>query len=155
MPGAESGTDLPMADAHGGRTDVVLPEPPAEASERLRSALRVEGEAGRRAVAEVAADFPAHHEAWARLARRARDPVERYAYARVGYHRGLDAMRQNGWGGTGLLRWEHPTNRGVLRCFAELRDVSEALGHDDEVERLDEFLHELDPDWDDANLEVT
>ena len=31
----------------------------------------------------------------------ARDTVEAYAYARTGYHRGLDALRRNGWKGFG------------------------------------------------------
>lgn len=145
--------DLPMADDQGGRPDVVLPEPPAEAGEELRAALRVEGDAGRAAVAEVVARFPTYHDAWARLSERGRDAVERYAYARVGYHRGLDAMRASGWGGSGYLRWEHASNRGVLRCLARLRDAAAEIGEDDEVERLDTFLRDLDPDWDDGNLE--
>ncbi len=143
-----------MADGeHGGRTDVVLPDPPDQAVADLRAALRVEGEPGRDAVAAVVADHPTFHDAWARLARRARDEVEAYAYARVGYHRGLDALRANGWGGDGLLRWEHPSNRGVLRCIAELRRAAAAIGEDDEVGRLDQFLRDLDPDWDDAYVE--
>lgn len=147
-------SDLPMAGPHAGRTDVVLPEPPDRAVADLRAALRVEGDTGREAVAGVAAEHPRFHDAWARLARRARDDVERYAYARVGYHRGLDAMRANGWGGTGLLRWEHPSNRGVLRCFAELRDAAAAIGEDEEAERLEEFLHDLDPDWGEVDPEA-
>jgi hypothetical protein len=78
--------------------------------------------------------------------------IERYAFARVGYHRGLDALRSAGWGGNGYVRWQHPSNRGFLRCVAALRDAARAIGEDSEVERLDDFLTQLDPDWDDANL---
>ncbi|HEX8803054.1 MAG TPA: DUF3151 family protein, partial [Acidimicrobiales bacterium] len=51
---------------------------------------------------EVAAHYPTHSAAWAALADAAferGDVVESYAYARVGYHRGLDALRRNGWKG--------------------------------------------------------
>ena len=46
--------------------------------------------------------------------------IERYAYYRVGYHRGLDALRANGWRGSGYVRWSEPTNRGFLRALAGL-----------------------------------
>ena len=39
--------------------------------------------------------------------------VESYAYARVGYHRGLDLLRRNGWKGHGPVPWEHEPNRGL------------------------------------------
>ena len=45
--------------------------------------------------------------------------IESYAYARVGYHRGLDALR-NGWRGQGPVPWEHEPNRGFLRALAAL-----------------------------------
>src|SRR5690625_6163858 len=48
---------------------------------------------------EVAARFPAASYPWELLAREAmseEDPVAAYAYARTGYHRGLDALRQIG-----------------------------------------------------------
>ena len=44
--------------------------------------------------------------------------VESYAYARVGYHRGLDALRRNGWKGHGPVPWSHEPNRGFLRSSA-------------------------------------
>ena len=52
--------------------------------------------------ADVAARFPAYSAAWAALAARAYaegDAVTAYAYARTGYHRGLDQLRRAGWKG--------------------------------------------------------
>lgn len=140
-------TDLPLAD----RTDVVLPVVAADLKDALETALFSDDpNEEREALSALVAADPAFLEAWGRLAEVARDDVERYAYARVGYHRGLDALRAAGWGGTGYCRWEHPSNRGFLRCLAALRDAAEALGETDEVERIGLFLHDLDPDWDDA-----
>lgn len=140
--------DLPMAD----RKDVVIPEPTAERREALDRALAVEdADARRTAVGEVVASDPTFLDAWAELAALARQPIERYAYARVGYHRGLDTIRQNGWGGTGYVRWAHPTNRGFLRCLVALRKAAEQIGETPEVDRIGQFLVDLDPEWDDAN----
>ena len=140
-------TDLPMAD----RPDVVLPEVASDLKEALEAALFAEDEhEEREALSALVAADPTFLEGWARLAEVARDDVERYAYARIGYHRGLDALRRHGWGGVGLVRWEHPSNRGFLRCLAVLRDAARTIGEDDEVSRIDELLHDLDPDWDDS-----
>jgi hypothetical protein len=76
------------------------------------------------------------------------DPVEAYAYFRVGYHRGLDALRQSGWRGSGYVRWRHPSNRGFLRAVDGLRRQAEAIGETDEALRCADFLRQLDPDWD-------
>ena len=40
-----------------------------------------------------------------------------YAYARTGYHRGLDSLRRAGWKGSGPVPWEHGPNRGFLRAL--------------------------------------
>jgi hypothetical protein len=81
------------------------------------------------------------------------DPsIEAYAYARVGYHRGLDALRGRGWGGTGFVRWSQPSNRPFLTCLVRLRNAAAQIGELPEVQRIDEFLVQLDPDWDDANV---
>ena len=79
-----------------------------------------------------------------------RDDVEAYACFRVGYHRGLDRLRQSGWRGSGYVRWRHETNRGFLRALDGLRRSAAAIGEVDEERRCDEFLHQLDPDWDRA-----
>lgn len=98
--------------------------------------------------ATVAA-HPTSSLAWATLADAVFDPdrpLESYAYARVGYHRGLDALRKAGWRGTGPIPWSHEPNRGVLRSLYALRRAADAIGEADEVARLDEFLRTSDPD---------
>ncbi|MST35358.1 DUF3151 family protein, partial [Acidimicrobiaceae bacterium USS-CC1] len=75
------------------------------------------------------------------------DPVASYAYARVGYHRGLDALRANGWRGNGYVRWRHPSNRGFLRSLEALRAAAGRIGEDAEETRCRLFLLQLDPDW--------
>ena len=75
------------------------------------------------------------------------DDVEAYACFRVGYHRGLDALRAAGWKGSGLVRWEHPSNRASSRCLDGLRSAAAAIGEHDEEERCAQFLRQLDPSW--------
>jgi hypothetical protein len=139
--------DLPLAD----RPEVILPDDDAALTTALQEALFAEDE--RAALAAVVAGAPAFVSGWSYLAEAGRDDVETYAYARVGYHRGLDALRRAGWGGNGFVRWKHPSNRGFLRCLARLRDAADAIGEQGEVERIEVFLHELDPDWTDRNVE--
>lgn len=71
--------------------------------------------------------------------------LEAYAYARVGYHRGLDSLRKAGWRGQGPVPWRHEPNRGVLRALYALRRGAAAIGEDAEVERLTTFLDDADP----------
>lgn len=82
---------------------------------------------------------------WAHLGDVGRDVMERYAYYRIGYHRGLDALRQNGWRGSGYVRWSEPSNRGFLRCLRGLQHMAAAIGEVDEAERCAIFLQQLDP----------
>jgi hypothetical protein len=74
------------------------------------------------------------------------DDVESYAYARVGYHRGLDALRAAGWRGSGYVRWRHEPNRGFLRALEALRASAGAIGEAEEEERCALFLYQLDPE---------
>jgi hypothetical protein len=95
--------------------------------------------------ASVAARHPANCAAWAALAERAieaGDPVAAYAYARTGYHRGLDQLRRSGWKGYGPIPWEHEPNRGFLRSLHMLGVAAAAIGEDDEAERCRGFLRE-------------
>ena len=101
----------------------------------------------RDAVAAVAARWPRCLAAWASLGDLARDPVEAYAAYRVGYHRGLDRLRQAGWRGTGFVRWERSENRGFLRCVEGLARLAGEIGEVDEQERCELFLRQLDPAW--------
>jgi hypothetical protein len=93
--------------------------------------------------AAVAARFPSYSTAWATLAERATaagDPVAGYAYARTGYHRGLDQLRRAGWKGHGPIPWEHEPNRGFLRSLHMLAVSADAIGETDEAERCHAFL---------------
>jgi hypothetical protein len=92
---------------------------------------------------DIAAKYPAFSLAWAMLAEAALDaghPVEAYAYARTGYHRGLDALRRNGWKGHGPVPWSHEPNRGFLRCLAALARSAGAIGETEEEQRCWTFL---------------
>jgi hypothetical protein len=93
--------------------------------------------------ASVAALFPAYCAAWAALAERALaagDPVSAYAFARTGYHRGLDQLRRAGWTGHGPVPWEHEPNQGFLRALYLLGRAADAIGEDDEATRCQDFL---------------
>lgn len=99
--------------------------------------------------ASVAADFPGYSLAWAVLADdayQAARVVESYAYARTGYHRGLDQLRRAGWKGHGPIPWDHGGNRGFLRCLAALARAAEAIGETDEAERCWTFLNDSSAD---------
>jgi hypothetical protein len=99
--------------------------------------------------AAVAADHPTSSAAWATLAERALDAGEviaAYAYARTGYHRGLDQLRRNGWKGFGPVPWEHRPNQGFLRAVAALARAAQAIGEADEYRRCLELLADSDPE---------
>jgi hypothetical protein len=130
-----------------GVPETVLPEPLAEAASRLAEAVAAPPDRRRDAVAAVVAAFPRFIDAWARLGELARDEIEAYACFRVGYHRGLDALRAAGWRGSGYVRWSHPTNQGFLRALEGLRESAAAIGEADEEERCAQFLRQLDPTW--------
>jgi hypothetical protein len=121
----------------------LLGEPPATrlpANEEADAALAA-GEAPEK----VAARYPACSAAWAALAERAfgqGDAVTAYAYARTGYHRGLDQLRRAGWKGHGPVPWEHEPNRGFLRSLHMLGVAADAIGEDDEAARCAQFLRD-------------
>lgn len=140
-------SDSPVTFSTGLPETVLDPEP-AEALSALAAALAHGDEDVRRAeIALVVGRWPRFLDAWAQLARLGRDPVERYAYSRVGYHRGLDRLRASGWRGSGYVRWRNPTNRGFLRAVEGLRSAAAEIAEHDEQERCALFLLQLDPDW--------
>ncbi len=128
-----------------GLPSTVLPAPDDDVRAALDAALALDGEHRRDAVASVVTADPRFLEAWAELGDLGRDPIERYAYYRVGYHRGLDALRASGWRGSGYVRWSAPTNRGFLRSLAGLGAMAAEIGETDEAERITLFLAQLDP----------
>lgn len=128
-----------------GPPSTVLEPFEAKARHALAQAMAGDLEGRRDAVAAVAARWPRFIDAWAFLGDLGRDQIERYAAYRVGYHRGLDTLRANGWRGSGYVRWEHETNRGFLRALRGLGQMAQAIGEDDEAERIALFLQQLDP----------
>jgi len=97
---------------------------------------------------DIAAAFPASSTGWALLANEAHAEgrfVESYAYSRVGYHRGLDALRKSGWRGQGPVPWRHVPNRGFLRSLYALQRAAAAIGETEEVDRIGRFLNDSDP----------
>jgi Protein of unknown function (DUF3151) len=129
----------------------LMPEPPATllpTDDVAESALAAGTDP-----AIVAAQSPTNSAAWAALAKRAfdgGDVITAYAYARTGYHRGLDQLRRNGWKGHGPVPWSHPGNQGFLRCLHLLARSAAAIGESDEAARCAEFLRDCDPSAADA-----
>jgi hypothetical protein len=130
-----------------GPPETVLDLEPEGARADLADALARPEAERHDAVSHVVGRFPRFLDGWARLGELGRDPVESYAAFRVGYHRGLDRLRQNGWRGSGYVRWDHEENRGFLRALDGLRASARAIGETDEEERCAVFLKQLDPSW--------
>jgi len=98
--------------------------------------------------ATVAAAHPTASVAWAALAEAALaggQVITAYAYARTGYHRGLDQLRRNGWKGFGPVPFAHEPNQGFLRCVATLARAAESIGEADEHARCLDLLDDCDP----------
>jgi hypothetical protein len=135
-----------------GPPETILDLEPPEALAALAAALATPEPERRAAVAAVVARWPRFLDGWARLGDHGRDVVERYAAYRIGYHRGLDRLRANGWRGSGYVRWSHASNQGFLRALAGLQRCAAEIGEDDEAERCALFLRQLDPGWPPAEL---
>jgi hypothetical protein len=135
-----------------------LLEPPATllpADEPAQSALDAALAPGAEpaALPAVAAAHPSYSAAWAALAARAQatgEPVTAYAFARTGYHRGLDQLRQSGWRGSGPVPWSHAPNQGFLRSLHQLALAASAIGETGEAARCAQFLRDCDPAAGDA-----
>ncbi|MFD6195506.1 DUF3151 domain-containing protein [Mycobacteriaceae bacterium NPDC060252] len=102
--------------------------------------------------AAVAAAYPSASIAWAELAENALDgdgsigsTVTAYAFARTGYHRGLDQLRRNGWKGFGPVPYSHEPNRGFLRAVAALARAAQLIGEGQEFARCCDLLDDCDP----------
>ncbi len=126
-----------MPDNLLGPPPVLLPVDPAEAD------LTDGGSAE-----QAARDHPDSSLAWAVLAEQALDAgadVQAYAFARVGYHRGLDLLRRNGWRGAGRVPWSHQPNQGFLRALSALGQAAALIDEAAEVDRIRAFLLDADP----------
>ena len=146
-------SDAPIHLSPAGPPETVITPEPAEARAALDAAMALPEVERRDAVADVVARWPRFLDGWARLGQLGRDPVERYACYRVGYHRGLDTLRGSGWRGSGYVRWRHESNRGFLRALAGLRGAAAEVGEVDEEERCGHFLHQCDPEWPPVDLD--
>lgn len=133
---AEDARTLLLA-APVGRTE--LPEDPALAD--LLSA-------GDEAFLDVVARHPDSSLVWALLAEASlragnvQGDLTAYAFARTGYHRGLDALRRAGWRGKGPIPWAHEPNQGFLRALWALASAARRIGEQAEYERCVLFLLE-------------
>ncbi len=136
-----------------GPPETVLPSEDEAIVSAIEAALRLPDDEQRPTLAAIVSDAPRSLLGWAHLGELGRDDIEQYAAFRVGYHRGLDTLRQNGWRGSGYVRWQHPTNQGFLRALAGLARVAGRIGELDENERCEVFLRQLDPSWSNTNLD--
>jgi hypothetical protein len=135
-----------------GSGETVLDPLSPEVADALDAAMRLAPESRHAAVSAVAAADPKCLQAWATLAELAEAPIDQYAFARVGYHRGLDSLRAAGWRGSGYVRWRHESNRGFLRSLHALEQAAGAIGEVDEEQRCALFLRQLDPEWSSLGL---
>jgi hypothetical protein len=130
-----------------GIPTTVLPDPSPELAQGLAGLTELAAQDRLAAAQDLAQRHPSVSVVWAELGDLGRETLERYAYYRVGYHRGLDALRANGWRGSGYVRWAAPSNRGFLRCLAGLAQMAAAIGESAEAERCELFCAQLDPSW--------
>jgi hypothetical protein len=138
-------TQHPVNLQSTGLPSTVLPDEPADLRHRLAQALAAPADERREQIAAIVASSPKFLDGWARLGEHGRDVIERYAAFRVGYHRGLDALRANGWRGSGYVRWAAESNRGFLRALRGLGATAAEIGETEEAERIALFLAQLDP----------
>ena len=141
-PGGYAGpvTEKPhenLLASHGTTPATRLPDDPAAAEI---------AEHGRERFVQIVRKHPQSSLCWALLAEGALGvgtddaDVSAYAYARTGYHRGLDSLRRAGWKGSGPIPWEHGPNRGFLRCLWALAVAADRIGETDEAQRCSQFL---------------
>ena len=128
-----------------GPADMCLPEVSTTLSAALDAALKQSESDRRAAVVQVVASNPTYLDGWAWLGALGCDEMDSYMAYRVGYHRGLDALRGNGWKGSGYVRWAHLPNRGFLKCLDGLAKTSRLIGDNAEADRCEQFLLQLDP----------
>ncbi|WP_375424753.1 DUF3151 domain-containing protein [uncultured Friedmanniella sp.] len=128
-----------LAAPGAGPAPTLLPVDPAAAELAER---------GQEQFLTVVRDHPASSLCWALLAETAlatsslAGDLGAYAYARTGYHRGLDGLRRAGWRGTGPVPWEHVPNQGFLRALWALAMAAMRIGETEEYERCAQLLRD-------------
>ena len=138
-------SEQPIQLSAGRLPETVIATYDEAAITALSQALAASENEKKQRVAGVAATWPRYLDAWVALGQLSTEPIERYAYFRVGYHRGLDTLRASGWKGSGYVRWVHESNRGFLRALRGLALSAQASGETDEADRCAQFLGQLDP----------
>ena len=138
-------SDTPIHLTPQGPPRTALPQEDAAVRHALAQALAAPQAERRDRIAAVVASNPRSLIAWRALGDHGRDVMERYAAYRVGYHRGLDALRANGWRGSGYVRWADESNHGFLGCLRGLGEMAAAIEETDEADRVALFLLQLDP----------
>lgn len=128
-----------------GPPETVLPEPPTAFVASLADIGSLPAGDRRHALLDLVAHHPALPHAWAALGAASADGTEAYMAFRVGYHRGLDLLRANGWRGSGFVRYHHASNRGFLDCLSGLARQAGIIGEESEAVRCTQFLAQLDP----------
>lgn len=135
----DSAPEIRNANLLGTTKPTLLPD--RGAAQRIAKAL----ENGDKLV-DVVSEDPADSLIWALLAERAFEAgkdVTAYAYARTGYHRGLDSLRGAGWRGQGPVPASHGPNQGFLRSLLSLADAAGAIDETEEQARCLQFLVDL------------
>lgn len=125
-----------------GPMPFVLPAEPDEVMDAIAAAASLDDPAA--ALRAVVAGSPTSLFGWAALGTAESETIHRYASYRIGYHRGLDALRANGWRGSGDVRWSEPTNHGFLRSLLGLHLMSREIGDTVEADRTIQFLYQVD-----------
>lgn len=103
---------------------------------------------GRERFMEIVRAHPESSLCWALLAEGSlqintlEGDIGAYAYARTGYHRGLDSLRRAGWKGAGPIPWEHAPNRGFLQALFALSVAAGRIFDAAEHERCSQFLRD-------------
>lgn len=138
-------TDHNVRMMSAGPPETILPDPPRALTDSLSALATATASARRSALLDLAARNPASPLAWAALGAASSDGTEAYMAFRVGYHRGLDMLRANGWRGSGYVRYVHESNHGFLDCLAGLARQAAVIGEDAEALRCRQFLAQLDP----------
>lgn len=133
--------------ANDART-LLMATPPADTLLADDPALAEIVARGEGAFLDIVARHPSSPLVWALLAEgslsahTAQADLTAYAFARTGYHRGLDALRRAGWRGKGPIPWAHEPNQGFLRSLWALAGAAWRIGEQAEYDRCVGFLVE-------------